>query len=134
MISRSWLFSPTASSACFTPPIPTRAVHGHRELLRLYAALNPTQRARLETTSLRLGELSAPQEEFLRAWKPAAVGNTETRLGLRRELEAVVFTLATAVPAPQEERVPLEPGRLPASNWKVDSFPSARRTDPKQRG
>jgi hypothetical protein len=97
-------------------PIPTHAVHEHRELLRLYAALNPVQRARLELPGLRLGELTAPQLELLRAWKPAAAENTEARLGLRREPEAVVFTLATGAPAPQEERVPLEPGRTPPSN------------------
>jgi hypothetical protein len=97
-------------------PVPTRAVNGHRELLRLYAALNPIQRARLETTGLRLGELNGSGGERLRAWKPAAEADAEARLGLRREPEAVVFTLATGAPAPQEERVPLEPGRPPASN------------------
>ena len=97
-------------------PVPTSAVNRHRELLRLYAALNPFQRARLETTGLRLGELSAPQEELLAAWKPAAAGDTGARLGLRREPEAVAFTLATGAPAPQEERVSLEPGRPPVSN------------------
>src|SRR5439155_2512614 len=93
-------------------PVPTSAVHGHRELLRLYAALNPFQRARLQTTGLRLAELTAPQAELLHAWKPGAPGDTDARLGLRREPEAVVFTLATGAPAPQEERVPLERGRL----------------------
>jgi hypothetical protein len=97
-------------------PVPTSAVHGHRELLRLYAALNPVQRARLELPGLRLAELTAPQAELLRAWKPTTAGYADARLGLRREPKAALFTLATGAPAPQEEHVPLEPGRTPPSN------------------
>jgi hypothetical protein len=97
-------------------PISTHAVNDHRELLRLYAALNPFQRARLETTGVRLGELSEPQMELMRGWKPTAPVDDGTRLRLRREPEAVVFTMTTEHPAPLEERVPLESGRTPPSN------------------
>jgi hypothetical protein len=95
---------------------PRSAARRHRELLRFYAALNPLQRTRLETTGLRLADLTAPQVELLRAWKLAASVDAKSRLSLRRETEAVVFTLATDAAAPQEERVPLEPGRPPTSH------------------
>jgi hypothetical protein len=95
---------------------PRSAARRHRELLRFYAALNPLQGTRLETTGLRLSDLTAPQVELLRAWKLAASVDANARLGLRREPEAVVFTLAADATAPQEERVPLEPGKPPASD------------------
>ena len=81
-----------------------------------YAALNPLQRQRLETTGLRLADLTKPQVELLRAWKPGTRVDANARLGLRREPEAVVFILTTEATAPQEERVPLEPGRSPTSD------------------
>jgi hypothetical protein len=95
--------------------IPYGAAGKSREVLRLYAALSRFQRERLETTGLRLRELSARQVALLRAWKPDAAGPS-TRVGLRREKEAVVFTLATGAPAPQEERVPLERRRVPPAD------------------
>jgi hypothetical protein len=95
---------------------PRSAARRHRELLRFYAALNPLQRTRLETTGLRLSQLTAPQVALLHAWKPAAGVDAKTRLGLRREPEAVVFTLAADATALQEERVPLEAGRPPTSD------------------
>jgi hypothetical protein len=88
--------------------VPTDAALAQGAVLRLYAALDPFQRARLETAGLRLGALRAPQAELLRAWKPAATADSGARLGLRREPEAVVFTLATGEGVLQEERVPLE--------------------------
>lgn len=96
--------------------IPTRAVRDHRKLLRLYAALNPFQQTRLERTGLRLGDLNGAQAELLRTWEPTATENAEARLRLRRESEAVVFTLASNTPAPLEERIALERGRTPPTD------------------
>lgn len=96
--------------------LPTRAVRDHRGLLRLYAALNPFQRTRLERTGLPLGDLNEGQAELLRAWKPAAAQDAGSRLRLRREAEAVVFWLETPVSPPQEERIALERGRTPPAD------------------
>jgi hypothetical protein len=93
--------------------IPTRSAGAHRNVLRFYGALEPYQRARLQTTGLRVGELGPPQVEILRAWKPAAEAGPDALLRLRREEEAVVFQIATEGSAPQEERVPLERGHEP---------------------
>jgi hypothetical protein len=92
-------------------PIPSGSAGKHQEVLKFYAALNPLQRAQLETTGQRLRELNPRQLELLRAWKPAATLDGDARLRLRREPEAVLFVLTRAATAPQEERVPLEPRR-----------------------
>jgi hypothetical protein len=96
--------------------IPTSAARKNRELLRLYATLNPLQRQRLETTGLRLRELSARQLELLRAWKPTAPVDGDTRLGLRRQAEAVVFTLTSAGAPPQTESITLPRARPPSTD------------------
>jgi hypothetical protein len=88
--------------------LPTGSAVAHQAVLRLYAGLSPVQRERLETTGLPARELRGSQMELLRAWKPAAVTNGETRLHLRRERESVLFRLDTDGAAPQEERVPLD--------------------------
>jgi len=93
--------------------IPTRGATGHREVLRSYGAPRPYQRARLQTTGLRVGELGPPQVELLRAWKPVAEAVPDSLLRLRREAAAVVFQIGTEGSAPQEERVPLERGHEP---------------------
>jgi hypothetical protein len=93
--------------------LPTRGATGHREVLRFYGALKPFQRARLQTTGLRVGELGPPQVEALRAWKPAAEAGPDSLLRLRREEKAVVFRIATEGSAPREERVPLDTAHEP---------------------
>ena len=63
--------------------IPTDVISGHGAVLRLYAALNPFQRSRLETTGVPTGELNGLQVELLHTWKQAA-GDTEW-IRMRRE-------------------------------------------------
>jgi hypothetical protein len=93
--------------------LPTAGATRHREVLHFYGALSSLQRARLQTTGLRVGEVSPPQVEILRAWKPSAEAGPDSLLRLRREEEAVVFQIAMEGSAPQEERVPLESGHAP---------------------
>jgi hypothetical protein len=88
--------------------IPTGSVVAHQAVLRLYAALSPLQRERLQTTGVPVRELSASQIELLRAWKSAAVATDETQLRVRRERDSVVFSLNTHGVPSQEERVLLE--------------------------
>jgi hypothetical protein len=88
--------------------IPTDSVLAHQAVLRLYAALSPLQRERLQTTGVPVRELSASQIELLRAWKSAAVATGETQLRVRRERDSVVFSLNTDGVPSQEERVLLE--------------------------
>src|SRR5207249_2538284 len=63
----------------------------HGAVLRLYAALNPFQRARLETTGVRAGELNALQAELLHTWKQAARDIEWMRM--RRQPGEVIFLL-----------------------------------------
>jgi hypothetical protein len=100
----------------FHTPIPYGPVRKNRELLQLYAALNPFQRARLETMGLRLRELNARQWELLLAWKPAAALDRDARLRLRREPEAVVFVLTSAATAPEEQSIELPRARPSSSD------------------
>jgi hypothetical protein len=93
--------------------IPTQAAGRYRAVLCLYAALDSVQRGRLETTGLPLRDLRAPQIDLLRAWKPDLAANREGRLWLRREAEAVLFTLTTEGKARFDERVPMECGHSP---------------------
>jgi hypothetical protein len=88
--------------------IPTGSVVAHQAVLRLYAALSPLQRERLQTLALPVRELSASQIEWLRAWKSAAVATGETQLRVRRERDSVVFSLNTDGVPSLEERVLLE--------------------------
>jgi hypothetical protein len=87
------------------------AVRSHQSLLRLFAALTPFQRERLETSGLTLRDLMPPQTALLLAWKPVRTTPAGTRLRLRRETDAAVFSLAADATVPQEERVPLEKAR-----------------------
>jgi hypothetical protein len=93
--------------------IPTDAVTGHRALLRLYGALSPLPRSRLESSGVRVRELTPAQVELLRAWKPAAEAEPDDRLRLMRERDAVMFCLEPEAGALQAERVPLERGHPP---------------------
>jgi hypothetical protein len=88
---------------------PTNAVTGYRALLR-YAALNPLQQMRLESLGMRSAKLTPDQGDLLRAWKPAAAVETDSRLWLLREPEGTLFHTEKTTGAPQEERVPLERG------------------------
>jgi hypothetical protein len=83
--------------------IPTEIISGHGAVLRLYAALNPFQRARLETTGVPVGELNAQQGELLHTWKQTAEDDEWMRM--RREAGAVMFLLGANGTATEEERV-----------------------------
>src|SRR5262249_3692018 len=83
--------------------IPTGSVVAHQAVLRLYAALSPLQRERLQTTGVPVRELSASQIELLRAWKSAAVATGETQLRVRQERDSVAFSLNTDGVPSQEE-------------------------------
>jgi hypothetical protein len=85
--------------------LPTRAVRGHRELLRVYGTLDEEQRALLEGPGLRVRELNSDQLEWLTQWKPSHAAGADGRLRLRRLPEAVIFSLETDAPAPREERI-----------------------------
>jgi hypothetical protein len=88
--------------------VPTDAVTEHRTLLRLYAALNPFQRARLRSAGVGLSEFSAAQRELLQAWKPEMALRADGLLRLRQRPEAITLSLDTGARAAIEERVELE--------------------------
>jgi hypothetical protein len=85
--------------------IPREVISGHGAVLRLYAALNPLQRSRLETTGVPVGELNARQAELLHTWKQAA-GDSEW-MRMRREPGKVIFLLGANSTVTEEEHVPL---------------------------
>jgi hypothetical protein len=64
---------------------PTAGATKHREVLRFYEALNSLQRARLQTTGLRVLDVSPPQVAILRAWKTAVVFQIATAGTPRRK-------------------------------------------------
>jgi hypothetical protein len=90
--------------------VPRDLIAGHAPVLRFYAALNPFQRSRLETTGVPVGELNARQAELLHTWKQAA-GDIEW-MRMRREPGEVLFLLGANSTATEEEHVPLgQPGK-----------------------
>jgi hypothetical protein len=91
--------------------VPVDAVRSHQSLLRLFAALTPLQKERLDTSGLALRDLIPAQTALLLAWKPVSTMPAGTRLRLRRQTDAAVFSLAADATVPQEERVPLEKAR-----------------------
>src|SRR5262249_10612776 len=87
--------------------IPTSSARRHREVLKLYAALNWVRRGNLEITGLRVRELNPTQTELLSKWKPAATAGADDRLRLRREQDRVIFSFESGTSGLQEERIPL---------------------------
>jgi hypothetical protein len=99
--------------------IPTGGIAGHRELLRLYAALTPPQRAKLGSTGLPVEDLSPVQMALLRAWQSNGASDRETVLRMSREPDAVTIRMERRAAVSREERVQLGPRRVGAGSART---------------